>query len=159
MVFHHLASVFTAATGEFYCRHLLPAERLRGRCRRHLLPAGEHERPGGVVRRAALRRTWRRRSPRGRAQPPSRFRIPSRRYPATSPRTSLHFGLVQIDGEQFTYFRAVECRQHPLQKLIQLYKVQCAQNATTPANNTVNATVVTQNNFKPSYPWPRSRRR
>jgi hypothetical protein len=62
------------------------------------------------------------------------------------------FGLVQIDGEQFTYFgRSNAGNTTPANTL---YNVQCAQNGTTRANHSVNATVVPLNNFKPSYPWP-----
>ena len=62
------------------------------------------------------------------------------------------FGLVQIDGEQFTYFgRSNAGNVSPANTL---YGVQCGQNGTTRANHSVNATVVPLNNFEPSYPWP-----
>ena len=62
------------------------------------------------------------------------------------------FGLIQIDGEQFSYFsRSNAGNTTPANTL---YTVQCAQNGTTRAAHAVNATVVPLNNFKPSYPWP-----
>lgn len=62
------------------------------------------------------------------------------------------FGLIQIDGEQFTYFsRSDAVNPTPANTL---YNIQCAQNGTARAAHSVNATVVPLNNFKPSYPWP-----
>jgi hypothetical protein len=62
------------------------------------------------------------------------------------------FGLLQIDGEQFTYFgRSNAGNTTPANTL---YGIQCAQNGTTRASHAMNATVVPLNNFKPSYPWP-----
>ena len=62
------------------------------------------------------------------------------------------FGLMQIDGEQFSYFgRSNAGNTTPANTF---YNIQCAQNGTTRAAHSVNATVVPLNNFKPSYPWP-----
>jgi hypothetical protein len=62
------------------------------------------------------------------------------------------FGMVQIDGEQFTYFgKSVAGNPTPANTL---YGVQCAQNGTTRAAHSVGATVVPLNQFQPSYPWP-----
>ena len=62
------------------------------------------------------------------------------------------FGLIQIDGEQFTYFgRSNAGNTSPANTL---YGIQCAQNGTTRAAHAVNATVFPLNRFKPSYPWP-----
>ena len=62
------------------------------------------------------------------------------------------FGMVQIDGEQFTYFgKSIAANPTPANTL---YGVQCAQNGTTRAAHVAWATVVPLNNFKPSYPWP-----
>jgi hypothetical protein len=62
------------------------------------------------------------------------------------------FGLLQIDGEQFTYFgRSNAGNVSPANTF---YGIACAQNGTTRAAHSVNATVVPLNNFKPSYPWP-----
>jgi hypothetical protein len=62
------------------------------------------------------------------------------------------FGLIQIDGEQFSYFgKSNAGNTTPANTL---YGVQCGQNGTTRANHSVNATVVPLNNFEPSYPWP-----
>jgi hypothetical protein len=62
------------------------------------------------------------------------------------------FGLLQIDGEQFAYFgRSNAGNTTPANTF---YGIQCAQNGTSRAAHSVNATVVPLNNFKPSYPWP-----
>ncbi len=62
------------------------------------------------------------------------------------------FGLIQIDGEQFSYFgKSVAANPTPANTL---YGVQCGQNGTARANHSVGATVFPLNNFKPSYPWP-----
>ena len=62
------------------------------------------------------------------------------------------FGLVQIDGEQFSYFgKSTASNPSPANTL---YGVQCAQNGTTRAAHGAGATVVPLNQFKPSYPWP-----
>jgi hypothetical protein len=62
------------------------------------------------------------------------------------------FGLLQIDGEQFSYFgRSIAGNTTPANTL---YGIQCAQNGTTRAAHSVSATVVPLNNFKPAYPWP-----
>ena len=62
------------------------------------------------------------------------------------------FGLIQIDGEQFTYFgRSNAGNKLPANTL---YGIQCAQNGTARAAHAVNATVFPLNRFKPSYPWP-----
>ena len=62
------------------------------------------------------------------------------------------FGLLQIDGEQFSYFaRSNAGNTTPANTF---YNIQCAQNGTTRAAHSVGATVVPLNNFKPSYPWP-----
>jgi hypothetical protein len=62
------------------------------------------------------------------------------------------FGLIQIDGEQFTYFsRSNAGNTTPANTL---YNIQCAQNGTTRAAHSTGATVVPLNNFKPGYPWP-----
>jgi hypothetical protein len=62
------------------------------------------------------------------------------------------FGMVQVDGEQFTYFgKSIAANPTPANTL---YGVQCAQNGTTRAAHSVGATVVPLNPFKPSYPWP-----
>jgi hypothetical protein len=62
------------------------------------------------------------------------------------------FGLIQIDGEQFSYFaRSNAGNTTPANTL---YNIQCAQNGTARAAHSVNATVVPLNNFQPSYPWP-----
>ncbi len=62
------------------------------------------------------------------------------------------FGLIQIDGEQFSYFdRSDAGNPTPANTL---YNIQCAQNGTSRAAHSVNATVVPLNNFKPAYPWP-----
>jgi hypothetical protein len=60
--------------------------------------------------------------------------------------------MVQIDGEQFTYFgKSNAANPTPANTL---YGVQCAQNGTSRAAHSVGATVVPLNQFKPSYPWP-----
>lgn len=62
------------------------------------------------------------------------------------------FGMIQIDGEQFTYFgKSSAANPTPANTL---YGVQCAQNGTTRAAHSAAATVVPLNQFKPSYPWP-----
>ena len=62
------------------------------------------------------------------------------------------FGLVQIDGEQFSYFgKSTAANPTPANTL---YGVQCAQNGTTRAAHGAGATVVPLNQFKPGYPWP-----
>jgi hypothetical protein len=62
------------------------------------------------------------------------------------------FGLIQIDGEQFSYFgRSLAANPTPANTL---YDVQCAQNGTARAAHSSLATVVPLNNFKPNYPWP-----
>jgi hypothetical protein len=62
------------------------------------------------------------------------------------------FGLIQIDGEQFTYFgRSNAGNTSPANTF---YGVQCAQKGTTRAAHSVNATVFPLNRFQPSYPWP-----
>jgi len=62
------------------------------------------------------------------------------------------FGMVQIDGEQFTYFgKSIAANPTPANTL---YGIQCAQNGTTRAAHAVGATVVPLNQFQPSYPWP-----
>ena len=62
------------------------------------------------------------------------------------------FGLIQIDGEQFTYFGRSNAGNTTPAKT--LYNIQCAQNGTVRAAHATNATVVPLNNFEPSYPWP-----
>ncbi len=62
------------------------------------------------------------------------------------------FGLIQIDGEQFTYFgRSNAGNTTPANTF---YGIQCAQNGTTRTGHAAGATVVPLNRFKPSYPWP-----
>jgi hypothetical protein len=62
------------------------------------------------------------------------------------------FGMIQIDGEQFTYFgKSTAANPTPANTL---YGVQCAQNGTTRAAHATAATVVPLNQFKPSFPWP-----
>jgi hypothetical protein len=62
------------------------------------------------------------------------------------------FGLIQIDGEQFSYFgRSNAGNTSPANTL---YGIQCAQNGTTRAAHAASATVFPLNRFKPSYPWP-----
>ena len=62
------------------------------------------------------------------------------------------FGLIQIDGEQFSYFgRSNAANPTPANTL---YGIQCAQNGTTRAAHAASATVFPLNRFKPSYPWP-----
>ena len=62
------------------------------------------------------------------------------------------FGLIQIDGEQFTYFgKSNAGNSSPANTL---YSIQCAQNGTARAAHAAGATVVPLNNFKPAYPWP-----
>jgi hypothetical protein len=62
------------------------------------------------------------------------------------------FGLIQIDGEQFTYFgRSNAGNPTPANTL---YGVQCAQNGTSRAAHGSAATVFPLNRFKPAYPWP-----
>ncbi len=62
------------------------------------------------------------------------------------------FGMIQIDGEQFTYFgKSNAAKPTPANTL---YGVQCAQNGTSRAAHSAGATVVPLNQFKPSYPWP-----
>ncbi len=62
------------------------------------------------------------------------------------------FGLIQIDGEQFSYFaRSAANNPTPAKTL---YNIQCAQNGTVRAAHAAAATVVPLNNFNPSYPWP-----
>ncbi|MGC2400607.1 MAG: hypothetical protein WA510_12515, partial [Acidobacteriaceae bacterium] len=62
------------------------------------------------------------------------------------------FGLIQIDGEQFSYFGKSNA-QNP-SPANTLYGVQCAQNGTTRANHNTGASVVPLNQYKPAYPWP-----
>jgi len=62
------------------------------------------------------------------------------------------FGLIQIDGEQFTYFgKSNASSPTPADTL---YNIQCAQNGTGRAAHSSSATVIPLNNFKPTYPWP-----
>jgi hypothetical protein len=62
------------------------------------------------------------------------------------------FGLIQIDGEQFSYFgKTTASNPTPANTL---YGVQCAQNGTARASHSTAATVVPLNQFKPAYPWP-----
>ena len=62
------------------------------------------------------------------------------------------FGLIQIDGEQFTYFgKSNASNPTPANTL---YHIQCAQNGTTRAAHSASATVVPLNDFKSTYPWP-----
>lgn len=62
------------------------------------------------------------------------------------------FGLIQIDGEQFSYFgRSSAANPSPANTL---YGIQCAQNGTARASHASSATVVPLNLYKPSYPWP-----
>jgi len=62
------------------------------------------------------------------------------------------FGLVQIDGEQFSYFgKSTASNPTPANTL---YGVQCAQNGTARAAHGAGATVAPLNQYKPSYPWP-----
>ena len=62
------------------------------------------------------------------------------------------FGLIQIDGEQFSYFgRSNAGNTSPANTL---YGIQCAQNGTARAAHAASATVFPLNRFKPSYPWP-----
>ena len=62
------------------------------------------------------------------------------------------FGLIQIDGEQFSYFaKSNASNPNPANTL---YNIQCGQNGTARANHSVGATVVPLNPFQPSYPWP-----
>jgi hypothetical protein len=62
------------------------------------------------------------------------------------------FGLVQIDGEQFTYYGKSNALNPSPAKT--LYGIQCAQNGTSRAAHSSTATVFPLNRFKPSYPWP-----
>ncbi len=61
------------------------------------------------------------------------------------------FGLVQIDGEQFSYFGRTNAGNV---STMQLLGIACGQNGTTRANHSVSATIVPLNNYQPSYPWP-----
>ena len=62
------------------------------------------------------------------------------------------FGLIQIDGEQFSYFgKSMANNATPANTF---YNVQCAQNGSTRAAHAVGATIVPLNRFQPSYPWP-----
>ena len=62
------------------------------------------------------------------------------------------FGLIQIDGEQFSYFgRSNAGNTTPANTL---YGIQCAQNGTTRAAHANAATVFPLNRFQPTYPWP-----
>ncbi len=62
------------------------------------------------------------------------------------------FGLIQIDGEQFTYFgKSNASNPTPANTL---YNIQCAQNGTTRVAHSASATVVPLNNFKSTCPWP-----
>ena len=62
------------------------------------------------------------------------------------------FGLIQIDGEQFSYFgRSNAGNTTPANTF---YGIQCAQNGTTRSAHAAGATVVPLNRFRPSYPWP-----
>jgi len=61
-------------------------------------------------------------------------------------------GLVQIDGEQFSYFgHSNASNPSPANTL---YNIQCAQNGTSRAAHASSATVVPLNPYQPSYPWP-----
>jgi hypothetical protein len=60
------------------------------------------------------------------------------------------FGLIQIDGEQFTYFN----RSNAGNPGTTLDNIACAQNGTSRAAHASSATVVPLNPFQPSYPWP-----
>ena len=60
--------------------------------------------------------------------------------------------MIQIDGEQFTYFgRSNANNPSPANTL---YGIQCAQNGTARAAHSSSATVFPLNRFKPAYPWP-----
>ncbi len=62
------------------------------------------------------------------------------------------FGLIEIDGEQFTYFgRSNAFNPTPANTL---YGIQCAQNGTARAAHASAATVFPLNRFQPAYPWP-----
>ena len=62
------------------------------------------------------------------------------------------FGLIQIDGEQFSYFgKSSAANASPANTL---YNIQCAQNGTSRAAHSATATVFPLNDFKPGYPWP-----
>ena len=100
---------------------------------------------------ALLRRTWRRRSLRGRC--PTSITLSNNINPVPGYEANVApFGLLQIDGEQFTYFgRSNAGNTTPANTF---YGIACAQNGTTRAAHSVNSTVVPLNNFKPSYPWP-----
>jgi len=62
------------------------------------------------------------------------------------------FGLIQIDGEQFTYFGKTNATGSLSSNLLTI--TGCAQNGTTRAAHISGATVVPLNPFKPAYPWP-----
>ena len=100
---------------------------------------------------AAVRRIWRLRLVPAPALRASRWLTRSTRCPYYESNVA-PFGMVQIDGEQFTYFgKSIAANPTPANTL---YGVQCAQNGTTRAAHSVGATVVPLNQFKPSYPWP-----
>lgn len=61
------------------------------------------------------------------------------------------FGLIQIDGEQFSYTRKSQAANPSPANT--LYGVTCAQNGTTRAAHSVNATAVPLNPFHPQFPW------
>jgi hypothetical protein len=62
------------------------------------------------------------------------------------------FGLIQIDGEQFSYFAKTNAgNTSPANTL---YNIQCAQNGTSRAAHSASATVFPLNQYRPSYPWP-----
>ena len=62
------------------------------------------------------------------------------------------FGLIQIDGEQFTYFGRVECGQHDAGKHAVRHPVRAERDY--PGGARASATVFPLNRFKPTYPWP-----
>jgi hypothetical protein len=62
------------------------------------------------------------------------------------------FGLIQIDGEQFTYFGKTNATGSLSSNTLTI--TGCAQNGTTRAVHTAGATVVPLNPFQPAYPWP-----
>lgn len=62
------------------------------------------------------------------------------------------FGLIQIDGEEFSYFGKTTALSGLSTNFLTI--TGCAQNGTTRAAHTAGGTVVPLNPFKPAYPWP-----
>lgn len=62
------------------------------------------------------------------------------------------FGLIQIDGEQFSYFGKSDAGNLPNTPTLE--GIQCAQNGTARAAHSVGATAFPLNQYKPAYPWP-----